>query len=92
MDKSPFNNSYCEDSILETSVTNEPFTPVKRKIQDQDQDGEGSLAPKVPRTPTSSRRSYSIEFKLSCVEETKSLALRCVARKYGLGPTTLRNI
>ena len=65
--------------------TNEPFTPVKRKIQDQD--GEGSPAPKAPRTPTSSRRSYSIEFKLSCVEETKSLALRCVARKYGLSPS-----
>ena len=65
MDKSLFNNAYCEDSILETSVTNEPFTPVKRKIQDQD--GEGSPAPKVPRTPTSSRRSYSIEFNLSII-------------------------
>ena len=49
MDKSLFNNAYCEDSILETSVTNEPFTPVKRKIQDQD--GEESPAPKAPRTP-----------------------------------------
>ena len=88
MDKtSIFNNAYCDDSILETSAI-QPSTPVKRKILNQA--GEGSPAPKTPRTPIRTKRCYSIEYKLNVVEETKSQPTNVIARSHGLNTSTVR--